>query len=222
VGIIPSTCNRGLGLTVSAFRDFATSQSRDLATSPVEPSSFHPPSPRVSEMHGPTLCSATRPLESWILTSRLDVHTSLASRHFAARESSMPPVFHSRSTMAHTAPAVGISLSRNLAIPVPKFSNLFLRGPETRSLAQIQWSSYVTDPTTILLSLPRDLATWSTQMLDSKPASSRACEIHRSLATCPPQMDDYDLLAPSSPRVLAPHDFAHPILGSLPCELPSS
>jgi hypothetical protein len=97
--------------------------------------------------------------------------------HFVTCESLVPPVLHSRSAMAHTAPAVEISPSRNLAIPVPKFSNLFLRGPETRSLTQIQRSSCVTDPTAILLSLPRDLATWSTQMLDSKPVSSRACEI---------------------------------------------
>jgi hypothetical protein len=101
-----------------------------------------------------------------------------APRHFATCESLVPPVLHSRSAMAHTAPAVGISPSRNLAIPMPKFSNLFLQGPETQSLAQIQQSSCVTDPTTILLSLPRDLVTWSTQMLDSKPVSSRACEIH--------------------------------------------
>jgi hypothetical protein len=35
-------------------------------------------------------------------------------------------------------------------------------------------------------------------------------------------MDDYDPLAPSSPCVLVPRDFAHSILGPLPCELLSS
>jgi hypothetical protein len=121
----------------------------------------------------------------------------------------------------------------------------------------------------VLLSLPRDLTTWSTQCLDSQPANSRVREISRSLATCPPrwtainlsplrrlassrlatlntqylglypanpqireispisatrpsQMDGLDLLATSPPRVLAPRDFEHPILGPLYCEPPSS
>jgi hypothetical protein len=52
---------------------------------------------------------------------------------------------------------------------------------------QIQRSSYDPDPTTVLLSLPRDLVTWSTQCLDSQPANSRVHEISRSLATCPPR-----------------------------------
>jgi hypothetical protein len=124
--------------------------------------------------------------------------------------------------MAHTAPAVGISLSHNLAIPMAKFSDLFLRDLKKRSLAQIQWSSCVPDPMVLLILLPLGLATWSTQMLDSQPMSSRVHEIHRSLASCPPQMDGYDPLAPSSPHILVPHDFAHPILWLLPCELPSS
>jgi hypothetical protein len=100
-----------------------------------------------------------------------------APRRFLTWRPFVPPVFHSHSAMAYTTPAVRISLSRNLTTPVLKFSNLFLRVPETRSLAQIQRSSCATDPTTILLSLPRDLETWSTQMLNSHPVSFRACEI---------------------------------------------
>jgi len=42
---------------------------------------------------------------------------------------------------------------------------------------------------------------------------------HRSIATCPPQMDGYKSLTASSPRVLVPHDFEHPILGFSLCEL---
>jgi hypothetical protein len=51
---------------------------------------------------------------------------------------------------------------------------------------QIQRSSCDPDPTAVLLSLPRDLATWSTQCLDSQPMNYRFHEISRSLATCPP------------------------------------
>jgi hypothetical protein len=36
------------------------------------------------------------------------------------------------------------------------------------------------------------------------------------------QMNGYDLITPSSPRVLMPHNFAHQILGSLTCKLLSS
>jgi hypothetical protein len=134
----------------------------------------------------------------------------------------VPPVFHSRLRYGPHCSSCQDIASRNLAIPVAKFSDLFLRGPEIRSLAQIQRSSCVPDPTTVLISptsRPRDL---EYPMLDSQLASSRVREIPRSLTTCPPQMDGYDPLAPSSPRVLAPRDFEHPILGLSPCELPSS
>jgi hypothetical protein len=142
-------------------------------TSPVGPSGFQPPSPRVPEMRGTTLCFAMSQQESQLLgASRLGVHTSLGFSHFAAHKSFVPPVFHLRSAMAHMAPAVGILLSRNLAIPMAKLSGLFLQRSETRSLAQIQWSSCVLDPTAILLSLSRDLVTWNTQYLGFQLASS--------------------------------------------------
>jgi hypothetical protein len=52
---------------------------------------------------------------------------------------------------------------------------------------QIQQSSCDPDPTAVLLLLPRDLVTWSTQCLDSQPVNSPVCEISRSLTTCPPR-----------------------------------
>jgi hypothetical protein len=134
----------------------------------------------------PTLCSTMRPQESRLLgTSRFDIHASLTPRHFMAHKSFVPPIFHLRSAMAHTTPAVRISLSCNLAISVSKFSDLFSRGTKTQSLTQIQWSSCTPDSTVVLLLPLRDLMNWSTQMLDSQPVNSRVHETYRSLATCP-------------------------------------
>jgi hypothetical protein len=72
MGIVPSTCNCGLGLMLAPLM---TSRPRYLVTLPVEPLIFYPPSPRVLEMRSPTLCSTMHPQESWLLiTSRPDIH----------------------------------------------------------------------------------------------------------------------------------------------------
>jgi hypothetical protein len=77
------------------------------------------------------------------------------------------------SAMAPTASICRDIASRNLAIPAPKFSSLFLRGPDTRSYVRIQRFS--------LIQIQR-LCTFS---------------------------------------LLASSRLEYPILGSLPCELPS-
>jgi hypothetical protein len=81
--------------------------------------------------------------------------------------------------------------------------------------------------TVLIFSLLRRLAsscltTLNTQYLGLYPVNPRVHEISPISATHPSHMDGPDLLATSPPRVLALHDFEHPILGPLSCEPPSS
>jgi hypothetical protein len=188
-GIAPSTCNRGLGLMLALL---ATLKSRDLATS----------RPRRLNRRIFTLLVRESPRCAVPPYTLPRVHKNLGSsalRDSAFTRVSAPRHFTTRVLCATCTPLTlhygpHCSSCRDIAISRPrdiraKFSDLFLRGPETRSLAQIQRSSCIPDPTVVLLSPPRDLATWSTQCLGFQPANSRVREISRSLATCPPQMD---------------------------------
>jgi hypothetical protein len=143
-------------LNVSASLTFATSQPRDLATSRpcwLNRRVFTLLVHEVPRCAIPpyTLPHVHKNLSSSALRDSTPTRVS-APRHFATRESLVPPVFHSHPSMAHTAPAVRISLSHDLAISASKFLDLFLRGPETRSLAQIQRSSCNLNPTAIIFS----------------------------------------------------------------------
>jgi hypothetical protein len=66
------------------------------------------------------------------------------------------------------------------------------------------------------------LATLNTQYLGLNPANPRVHEISPISTMHPSQMDGPDLLSTSPPRVLAPRDFEHPILGPLSYEPLSS
>jgi hypothetical protein len=151
---------------------------------------------------GPTLCSATHPHKSWLLsTSRLLMSIP---QDFSQRdpEGFMPPVFHSCFIMSHTA----LQLSRyHLSQPRdPRAQNLepFL----TRSQDMIPR----VDLTVLLCSrsngylllAPRVLTTYNTQFLGYQSVNSRVHEISPISATCPPHMDGYDPLASSPPHDL--------------------
>jgi hypothetical protein len=92
-------------------------------------------------------------------------------------EGFVPPVFHSGSAMAHTTSSYQDIASRNLTIPIAKFSDLFLRDSDTRSLIRIQQSSYDPDPMIIHLLASRVIVTLSTQYLGPHPANSQVREI---------------------------------------------
>jgi hypothetical protein len=118
---------------------------------------------------GPRLWTPSAPRDSRILTPIL--------RDFSRRDPEaschLYSTRHLYSAMAPTASSCRDIASRNLAIPAPKFSSLFLRGPDTRSYVRIQRFSSI--------------------------------QIQR--------LSTFSLLASSR--------LGYPILGSLPCELPS-
>jgi hypothetical protein len=211
MGIVPSTYNRGLGLMLAPL---ATSRPRYLATSPVEPSRFHPPSPRVPEMHGPTLYSATCPLESRLLgTSCLGAHDSR--------------ILYATCIPLALCYGPHYSSCRDITFPRPHDPHGQILGPFlVRSRDTIPRS----DPTVLLCSKSNGYPSFATSRprdLEYPMFGFSTCEFLSSRdllisTTCPLLMDNYDLLAPSSPHILAPRDFAHPILGLLPYELLSS
>jgi hypothetical protein len=136
------------------------------------------------------------------------------------------PLCHLYSTHTPLWPTL-LSSCQDIAISQPHDTRIQILGP---FLVRSRDTIPRIDPTVLLYSrsnsfpslAPCILATWSSQYLNSQPANFRFREISQSLTTCPPQLNDYDPLAPSSPCILAPRDSEYPILGLSPCELPSS
>jgi hypothetical protein len=158
-----------------------------------------------------------------------------APRHFAPRrphESRLLALRDSRILYATCIPLIlcygpHYSSCPDIAFSRPRDPRGQILGP---FLARSRDMIPCSDPTVLLCfesngcpsfatSPPRDLEYPMFGFSTCEFPSSRDLSIS---ATYPLLMDDYDLLTPSSPRLLAPQDFAHPILGLLPCELLSS
>jgi hypothetical protein len=162
-----------------ATSPLATSRPCNLATSPVEPSSFQPPNSRVPEMRDPTLCSATCPYEPRLLgASWLDILMclgSLALHDSASLCATCTPLMLHYGPHCSSYQDIAISRPRDILWPnsrtfsceVPRHDpSLRSNGPP---VLWIQWLSFSRHLATSRLGIP------NVQTLE--PASSRVSKI---------------------------------------------